>query len=86
MEALLQAGAEPIMSSPFSLDLNLIKSVRKLSNDDIQVRYAEFDNRRQTSQQTLKRAIREAWDSISSDELGRLVASMSACLQDARLL
>ena len=86
MEASLQAGAEPIMSPPFFLDLNLIKSVRILGIDDLQARYAEFDNGRQISQRTLKRATREAWHSISSDELGRLVASMSACLQDARLL
>ena len=78
MEALHQAGVEPIVWPPFSPDLNLTESVWKSMKDDIQTRYPEFENGRQISQQTLRRAIREAWDSISSDELGQFVASMPA--------
>lgn len=64
IEALLQAGVEPIVWPPFSLDLNPIESVRKSMKDCTQAQYSEFDNGRQTSQQTLKRVTREAWDSI----------------------
>lgn len=81
MEALLKARVGPIVWPPFSPDLNSMGSVRKLMNDYIQARCPEFDNGRQTSQQTLKRAIEEAWDSISSNELGRLIASMPARFQ-----
>lgn len=60
MEALLQAGVEPIVWPPFSPDLNPIESVWKSIKDYIQARYPWFLNGRQTSQQTLKKAIREA--------------------------
>lgn len=84
MEALLQAGVELIVWPPSSPDLNPVESVWKTMRDYIQARYPEFDNSKQISQQTLKQAIREASDSISSDKLGRLITGMPARFQDVK--
>lgn len=81
MEVLHAEGIEPIVWPPFSPDLNPIESIWNSMKNYIQAYHPEVEMGRQLPSAMLKRAIIEAWDSINSAELGRLIASMSGRCQ-----
>ena len=70
------AEIEPIVWPPFSPDLNPIGSVWNMMKDHVQIHHPEVEMGRQLPLPRLRSAITEAWNSISPEELGRLIASL----------
>ena len=64
-------GMPIIFTPPYSPDLNLIKKIWDWMKDYIENTFPE----RMTYAQ-LKRAVQEAWDSITTDQLNELIDSM----------
>ena len=81
MEKLQEVGIRPIVWPPYSPDLNPIECLWNTMKDYIQSHHPDVEVGRQISQARLNEAILEAWESISSAELMRLIASMSSRCQ-----
>lgn len=71
----------PISWPPFSPDLNPIEAVWNKMKDFIQQNYPDLSNGRSRSFDQVRVIVREAWESISAEELMELVSSMPARCQ-----
>ena len=81
MRNLRAAEIEPIVWPPSSPDLNPIESIWNMVKDHVQIHHPEVEMGRQLPLPRLRSAITEAWNLISLEELGRLIASMPARCQ-----
>jgi len=70
-EELCERGVPIIIWPPYSPDLNPIETVWNLMKDWIQDNYGE-----QFSYDTLRVAVKEAWDTITEQQLAQLLQGM----------
>ena len=73
-----ERGIEPIYWPPYSLDLNPIEVLWGWMKDYIEVKWGV--NAKLLYDQ-LREAVREAWDTITSDELEDLITGMRKCCE-----
>ncbi|KAI0993289.1 hypothetical protein K3495_g14895 [Podosphaera aphanis] len=66
---------------PFSPDLNPIEAVWNLIKNYIQFHYPDLGEGRQRTQDDLRIINKEAWDNVSTDDLMKLIETMSARCQ-----
>ena len=71
-EDLLERGVIPIFWPPFSPDLNPIETVWKWMKEWIQHTYGD----KRLSYDKLRKAVKEAWDAITEEQLRELIAGM----------
>ena len=75
---LAEINIYPIIWPAFSPDLNPIEAVWNIMKDFIQSKYPDLGCGRIRTQEQLREIAREAWDSITTEELSLLVMSMPA--------
>ena len=76
MAELSERGVIPIKWPAFSPDLNPIEAVWNLMKDYIERHYPDLESGKQLLYDKLREVVREAWDSISIDDLRELIDSM----------
>ncbi|VCU39459.1 Bgt-50181 [Blumeria graminis f. sp. tritici] len=81
MEDMSQRLVQPILWSANSLDLNPIEAVWNKMKDYIQRHHPNLGCGKQRTQDSLRNIVKEAWDSVSSEDLVRLIQSMPARCQ-----
>jgi len=77
-EELEDRGIRVIDWPPYSPDLNPIEAVWNIMKDWIQEHYGDQDK---LSYNTLRNAVREAWDAVTPEQLDELIGSMPARCQ-----
>jgi transposase len=77
-EEFLERGITVISWPPYSPDLNPIETVWNIMKDWIQEHYGDQDK---LSYNTLRKAVREAWDAVTPEQLNELIESMRARCQ-----
>lgn len=75
---LIERGISPIFWPAFSPDLNPIEAIWNRMKDYIEIHYPDLEDGRQPTYDELRRIVREAWDSISQEDLVDLISSMPA--------
>jgi transposase len=78
---LSERGITPIKWPAFSPDLNPIEAVWNMMKDYIERHYPDLEGGRQLSYDQLREVVREAWDSITIEDLRELINSMPARCQ-----
>ena len=81
MEDLPERHIRPISWPANSPDLNPIEVVWDMMKDYIQQNYPSFGGGKQRSQDSLCQNTKEAWDSVSPEDLVRLLESMRSRCQ-----
>jgi len=71
-------GINVVSWPPYSPDLNPIETVWNIMKDWIQERYGHHDK---LSYDVLRKAVREAWDAVTAEQLDELIDSMHARCQ-----
>ncbi len=74
-------GVRKIFWPPYSPDLNPIETVWDWMKDYIQEQYPQYERGGMTYKM-LRKVVREAWDSISVEQLNELIDSMHQRCQD----
>ena len=77
-EELKQWNISPIFWPPNSPDLNPIENVWDMMKGYIQLNYPSLGGGKQRTHDALRSIVKEAWDSVSSADLVRLIKSMPA--------
>lgn len=80
-EELKQRNISPIFWPPNSPDLNPIENVWDMMKGYIQFNYPSLGGGKQRTHDALRSIVKEAWDSVSSADLVRLIKSMPARCQ-----
>ncbi|VDB86376.1 Bgt-51464 [Blumeria graminis f. sp. tritici] len=81
MEDMSQTLIQPIFWPVNSPDLNPTEAVWNKMNDYIQRHHPNLGCGKQRTQDSLRNIVKEAWDSMSSEDLVRLIQSMAARCQ-----
>ena len=81
MEDLRERHIWPISWPANSLDPNPIEAVWDMMKDYIQQNYPSVSGGKQRSQDSLHQIVKEAWDSVSPEDLVRLLESMPSRCQ-----
>ena len=81
MEDMSQRLIQPIFWPANSPDLNPIEAVWNKMKDYIQRHHPNLGCGKQRTQDSLRNIVKEAWDSVSSEDLVRLIQSMPARCQ-----
>ena len=77
-EELQERGIHVIAWPPFSSDLNPIEKVWNIMKNWIQDHYGDHDK---LSYNALRKAVREAWDAVTPEQLEELINEMGARCQ-----
>ncbi|VDB87854.1 Bgt-51474 [Blumeria graminis f. sp. tritici] len=81
MEDMSQRLIQPIFWSASSPDLNQIEAVWNRMKDCIHCHHPNLGGEKQRTQDIPRKIVMEAWDSVSFEDLVRLIQSMPARLQ-----
>ena len=81
MEDLRERHIRPISWPAISPDLNPIEAVWDMMKDYIQQNYPSVGGGKHRSHDSFRQVVKEAWDSVSSEDLARLLDSMSSRCQ-----
>lgn len=76
MEEFEERSIAPIDWPPYSPDLNPIEHVWKMMKDKIEFNYPNLAGGRWRSSDQIRAIVKEAWDSVSIQELIVLIGSM----------
>ena len=76
MEELEERSITLIELPPYSPDLNPIEHVWKIMKDKIEYKYPDLNGGKRRSSDQIRAIVKEAWDSVSTQELTNLIESM----------
>ncbi|KAI0999110.1 hypothetical protein K3495_g9083 [Podosphaera aphanis] len=76
MEEFEERSITPIDRPPYSPDLNPIEHVWKIMKDKIEYKYPDLNGGKRRSSDQIRAIVKEAWDSVSTQELTDLIESM----------
>ncbi|KAI0994507.1 hypothetical protein K3495_g13675 [Podosphaera aphanis] len=76
MEELEERSITPIDWPPYLPDLNPIEHVWKIMKDKIEYKYPDLNWGKRLSSDQIRAIVKEAWDSVSTQELTDLIESM----------
>ncbi|KAI0997691.1 hypothetical protein K3495_g10497 [Podosphaera aphanis] len=76
MEEIEEKSIAPIDWLPYSPDLNPIEHVWKIMKDKIEYKYPDLNGGRRRLSDQIRAIVKEAWDSVSTQELTDLIKSM----------
>ncbi|KAI0995295.1 hypothetical protein K3495_g12886 [Podosphaera aphanis] len=76
MEEFEERSITPIDWPPYSPDLNPIEHVWKILKDKIEYKYPDLNGGKRRSSDQIRAIVKEAWDSVSTQELTDLIESM----------
>ena len=78
MEEFEERSITPIDWPPYSSDLNPIEHVWEIMKDKIEYKYPDLNVGKRRSSDQIRAIVKEAWDSVSTQELTNLIESMHA--------
>lgn len=76
MEEFEERSITPIDWPPYSPDLNPIEHVWKIMKDNIEYKYPDSNGGKRRSSDQIRAIVKEAWDSVCTQELTDLIESM----------